>query len=122
MISYQIYKLIHFFGIFSTLVALAAICLHVIRNGTQADNPLRKQLAALHGGGLFLALLGGFGMLARIGISPASGWVIAKLVIWFILGASLALVYRRTTSARTVLFLLPVLAVLAAYFALYKPI
>jgi len=121
MISYQIYKLIHFFGIFSTLVALAAICLHVIRGGTIGDNPMRKPLSALHGAGLFLALLGGFGMLARLGASPASGWVIAKLVIWLFLGASLTLVYRREGSARPMLFLLPVLAVLAAYFALYKP-
>lgn len=121
MLSYQIYKLIHLFGIFSTLVALAAICLHVIRGGTIGDNPLRRQLSALHGAGLFLALLGGFGMLARLGLSPSSGWVIAKLVIWLFFGASLTLIYRRAGSARPMLFLLPVIAILAGYFALYKP-
>jgi len=122
MISYQIYKLIHFFGIFTVLIALGVTCFHAARGGTRADNPFRRAIAIAHGGGLFLLLLGGFGMLARLGlVQGLPGWIMAKLGIWVILGAAIALPYRSRGIARPLLWTLPLLGVLAAYFALYKP-
>jgi hypothetical protein len=123
MIPYQVYKLVHFFGIFTVLVALAVTCFHAMRGGTRADNPARRGIALAHGMGMFLILLGGFGMLARLGIITAGlpSWIIAKLIIWGVLGAALALPYRVPRAARPLLWALPILGVLAAYFALYKP-
>jgi hypothetical protein len=120
---YPIYKLIHYFGIFLMLIALAVTSFHVLRGGTRKDNPLRKALASAHGLGALLILVGGFGMLARLGIVQGGlpGWVIAKLTIWLLLGLAIVLPYRAPGSARSLLWLLPVLGVLAAYFALYKP-
>jgi hypothetical protein len=43
------------------------------------------------------------------------------LLIWLILGASIRLPYLSRNLARGLLVALPLLAVLAAYFALYKP-
>ncbi len=122
MISYPVYKLIHFFGIITLVVALAAAGMHVLRGGTRADNPYRRLLGMAHGIGAFLVLLGGFGMLARLGVVHGGlpGWVYIKLAIWLLLGGAIVLVYRRQY-AGLVLGALPLLAAAAAATALYKP-
>ena len=121
--SYEVYKLIHFLGIFVLLTALTAGCMHALRGGTRADNPYRKPLAAAHGIAMFLILLGGFGMLARLGIMQAGlpAWIYIKLAIWIVFGAALVLVQRSSGLARMGVIGLPLLAVLAAAVALYKP-
>ena len=118
---YPVYKLVHYLGIFSVLIALAITCAHVLRGGTRADNPYRKTLGLVHGAGMLFILLGGFGMLARLGFHGLPGWVIAKLVIWLTIAAAMGFVYRGRSIARTFVVLLPFLAALAAFFALYKP-
>jgi hypothetical protein len=119
---YPVYKLIHYLGIFTMLIAVAYTCVHVLRGGTKADNPQRRTLAIVHGIAMFLILLGGFGMLARIGaVQGLPGWIYPKLLIWVLAGAAIAIPYRRPAAARSILLLLPLLAVLAAFFALYKP-
>jgi hypothetical protein len=121
--SYVAYKLMHFFGIFSLIAALAASAMHVLRGGTRADNPHRALLGAAHGIAMLLILTGGFGMLARMGVMHAGlpGWIYAKLLIWVAFGGAMALVYRGKPQSKLVLFALPVLGVLAAVVALYKP-
>ncbi|MGH7500717.1 MAG: hypothetical protein ACREL7_03065 [Longimicrobiales bacterium] len=120
---YIVYKLIHYLGIFMMLTTLAATCMHVLRGGTRADNPHRRVTGAVHGVAAFLILLGGFGMLARLGIVQGGlpAWTLLKLGIWGILGLALMLAYRGAGYARLVLVAVPLLAVLAAAIALYKP-
>lgn len=120
---YQLYKLIHFLGIFMIMIVLAAACMHVLRGGTRADNPHRRTIGIVHGIASFLILLGGFGMLARLGVMQGGlpGWIYAKLVVWIVASGSIALVYRGPDLARALLIALPLLGVLAGYFALYKP-
>jgi hypothetical protein len=120
---YPVYKLIHFAGIFLVLLALAAMSAHALRGGTRSNDPHRRALAIAHGVGGFLILLGGFGMLARLGIVQAGlpGWIWAKLTIWVVVGALMALAYRSRGLARLTLIAAPALAVLAAAVALYKP-
>ena len=120
---YPIYKLIHLLGIFTVLVILAAACMHTVRGGTRELNPHRKLMGAAHGIASFLILLGGFGMLARLGIVQGGlpSWIIAKLFIWTLVSGAIALVYRGPGMARALLIALPILATLAGYLALYKP-
>lgn len=118
---YPVYKLIHYFGIFTVVIAVALVSMHVLRGGTRADNPHRRGIAITHGLAMVLVLVGGFGMLARLQYQGMPGWLYPKLLIWLFLGASIALPYLGRTVARVLLVTLPVLAVLAAYFALYKP-
>jgi hypothetical protein len=120
---YPVYKLIHFAGIFLVLIALGTMAMHALRGGTRANDPYRKVLGAAHGIGGFLILLGGFGMLARLGIVHGGlpAWIYLKLAIWVLLGGAIALVYRSRGLARGTLLALPVLALLAAAIALYKP-
>jgi hypothetical protein len=123
VISYQVYKLVHLFGMFALFTAVGGIALHAMNGGTRTSNTGRVLMASMHGVALFLILLGGFGMLARLGVVQAGlpGWVIAKLVIWGLLIAIAMLPYRRPSSARWVLLSLPFIGAAAGYIALYKP-
>jgi len=124
MISYQAYKVIHLIGIFLTLAALAGLALAAASGATKQTNPARKLISVSHGVGLLVVLVGGFGLLARLGVIHGSafpGWVWAKLAIWVTMGALVAVPYRRPDLARLVFIALPVLGGLAAWLAIYKP-
>ena len=128
MISYDVYKIVHYLGIFLLLVVLSAglaraAVLHRAPEPTPAADPWRRRLLAGHGVALFLVLLGGFGMLARLEITHGlglPGWIWAKLGIWVVLGAAVAA--RRSRPLATAgLAAVPLLALLAGWVALYKP-
>lgn len=124
MIPYAVYKVVHLLGMFLLFTILGGIALHVLNGGTRESNVGRKLAGALHGVALFVILLGGFGMLARLGLVKGAfpGWIWAKLTIWVLLGAFGTLPYRRPGLAKIWLVGLPVLGALAAWFAIYKPI
>ena len=121
MLSYTVYKLFHILGMLLVFVAAGGAAVHAAAGGDKEANPLRRGLVIAHGVGLVLLLVAGFGMLARIGASAASGWVFGKLAIWLIMGASTVLPYKVRGLAGAMLSLLPLLGALAAYLALYKP-
>ena len=77
----------------------------------------------MNGLAVFFILLGGFGMLARIGVSHGTLplWIWLKLSIWALLLGALWLVFRGARIARALLVAVPLFAVLAAAIALYKP-
>ena len=120
MISYTVYKTLHLLGLMMVFLALGGAALHAMNGGTRETNQRRGWTAAWHGTGLFLLLLGGFGMLARLGLG-LTGWVWGKLVVWVLLGAALVLALRRPRLGRTVWLGSAVLGLLAVYLALYKP-
>ena len=122
--SYDVYKIIHLFGVFLVLVVLAAMATHAESGASKEEHRGRKAFLIAHGAGLFLILLGGFGMLARLGLGHEgflTGWVLGKLAIWLLAGGLLTLPYRRPGLARPLLFLLPVLGIAAASLAIFKP-
>lgn len=121
MISLEMYKLLHLLGMMMVFVALGGVAIHAATGASRQANPNRRTLAILHGVGLLLMLVAGFGMLARLGASMNAGWVWTKIVIWLILGASSVLPYKSRGLATAMLGLLPFLGLLAAYMALYKP-
>ncbi len=120
----EVYKVIHIIGIILIMSALGGAAVRAML-GAGEDRPTRKLLAMLHGIGAFLVLLGGFGMLARLGIMQSGGsfpaWLWVKLVIWGLLAAALVIPRRRPSLARPLLLSLPILGGLAAYMAIYKP-
>jgi hypothetical protein len=120
---YPVYKLIHFLGLILVVSGLVAAAVHTLRGGTRADDPYRKRVLITHGVGMFLLVLGGFGLLARLGIAHGGfpNWVIVKLVLWVSFGAAIALPYRSKGLARLVLYAIPLVVLAAAAAALYKP-
>ncbi|AXR62640.1 MULTISPECIES: hypothetical protein [Leptospira] len=121
MISYTVYKMIHIFGILLLFTALGGVTLHVLNGGTKEFSN-RKIVAITHGIGLFLILLGGFGMLARLGVIWSwPGWVIAKFAIWLAYGGLLTVVYKKPSLGKMFWFGFPLLGLLVVYVAIYKP-
>ncbi len=128
MIPYTAYKVVHYLGIFLLLAALsAALARAAARLGGGQEvrsDPWARRLVGVHGFAAFLVLLGGFGMLARLDVTTGlalPGWIWAKLGIWTLLAA--AIVARRSEKlAAPATALAPLLAALAGWVALYKPI
>lgn len=121
MISYPVYKLVHYLGLFMVVTALTGGAFAAAQ-GQYLDHPWRKKAAMVHGIGLFLVLLGGFGMLARLGMtSGLPGWIHFKLAVWAGLAALMIVVKRIPRAAAIAWGATLALAWLAGYVALYKP-
>ena len=124
IMSYVTYKLIHLFGLFALFVALAGMATHAAAGHEKKENASYRTLLILHGVGALIALTGGFGLMARIGVTHGQifpGWIWAKLVLWVLLGGLIALPYRNRALARALLWILPLVGLLGAYLGNYKP-
>ena len=119
--SYLVYKLIHLSGIFMILMSLAGMTMHVATGGKKKTS-LYKRAAIAHGIGMFVALLGGFGMLARLGIHwPWPGYIFVKVGIWVVMGGLITFIYKKPSKSTLFWNLTLVLAIAAGYLALMKP-
>lgn len=119
MTSYELWKVIHVFGVLLLFVSLGSLA-GMAAAGRGAEARFQRML---HGIALLVVLLAGFALLATLQISaPGSwgAWVWIKLVVWLLLGGSLALV-RRQRHARWVLIGLPLLGAVAFWAAFMKP-
>lgn len=118
MISLAVYKWVHFIGIFMLFSAFGGLV--VASQYEEAKKAFRKRLALLHGGGLFLILLGGFGMLARLGVKELPVWIYYKLGIWLVLGGMFMLFKRRPQGSKIYGAIVLALGALAAYIAIFN--
>ena len=117
--SYEFYKVLHVVGIMLVFLALGGATLHAANGGTREQNASRKVVAALHGTGMLLLIVAGFGMLARIGMGNGiPHFVYPKLLVWLILGAAPAILSRKPGSAALMWFIFPLLGAVAAYFGI----
>lgn len=120
MISYSVYKVMHLTGVLMVFMSLGGASLLANGAGMKA---LRRPVFATHGIGLVFSLVGGFGLLARLGVMHGQmpGWAVAKLVIWVVLAAMIG-IFMRLPSRMSALWLLTIgLGSAAAYVAGYKP-
>lgn len=122
MISYSVYKVLHLVGAFMIILALGGVVANSI-NGVPKKNSWRKSMMITHGIGMIASLVGGFGLLARLGVMHGSlpGWATAKLVIWLIFGGLVGVVAKKPQSAKPIWFLIVLLGGIAAYLAGSKP-
>lgn len=123
MFSHPFYNVVHIVGLVLLMAGLGGIAFSSGTESMPGGWPRRYALI-FHGLGLFLILLGGFGMLARLGIVRGTswpGWVWVKVIVWGSLGFAAFLPRRFPGTARPVLIVLPLLGGLAAYMAIYKP-
>lgn len=123
MLSSAVYQILHQVGIVLVFMSIGALCLHAMNGGTRDSNRGRVLVAITHGLGILLILVAGFGMLARLGMSSGvPGWAWVKVGIWLVLAVAIVVPYRKPEWSRALWFALPLLAGLAAYTVLYRPV
>lgn len=106
MLSYAVYKMVHFVGLALALFSLGAASGATIISGGKPEKG-RKLFAIGHGIGMFLILLGGFGMLARLQIHwPWPSFIVSKIAVWGLLAAWIGVSFRLSAKR-------PILALLA---------
>jgi len=122
MVSDFGYKLVHLFGLFLMFTSLGAMTGLRLAPDEAVPAPVRRVLGLLHGVALLLVLLGGFGMMARLGLFASwPVWIWLKLTLWLLFGASVVVVRRAPRFAGVLLWALPLLGGVAAWVALHKP-
>ncbi len=119
MFSILFYKVVHLVGLFVAFMGLAGLVWAALTN---ADKASKRPALIFHGVGLFFALVGGFGLAARLGlVSGLPGWIHAKIACWVLIGMLPIVVKRKPELAYFVWFTGPLLGLLAAYLGVYKP-
>jgi hypothetical protein len=112
--SYQFYKVLHVVSLFLLFTSLAAAAF--------APQDKRKPWVALHGVATVIALVAGFGLLARLGLMKGlPGWVHVKLVIWLALGVMPFILRKANHLALPLLLVSVLLGAAGSYVAVNKP-
>jgi hypothetical protein len=125
MMAYEAYKLIHIFGILLLLFWLGALYFQAAEERMHGVGRRRRLHGIAHGAALLIILVGGFGLLARLGVTEGFGWpwwVWGKIAIWVLLGVIPLAIKKSLTLKRSLWFAAPILGAAAAYLAIYKPL
>lgn len=122
--DYNLFRILHLLGIFLLFAALGGIALRKVVEGdagtAKPKDPAGRMAGITHGLALVILFVTGFGMLGVLKLGfPAWSW--GKILIWLVLGAIVVPIRKSAAAAGRIWWLLPILGVLAAYLALYKP-
>jgi len=119
--SLEFYKILHISGLILLFFGLSS-ALTVKMVGVNFTGSVKKMAFITHGVGLLLLLVGGFGMLARLGITGGlPNWVLAKLGVWLLLGGAVALAKRKGQWGTPLMVLFVALGILATWLGITKP-
>ena len=129
--SYATYKILHLLGLMLVFLSLGGLTVQALmtpalpagegkEEAAPAKPPAKAVLFALHGVGMLLLLVAGFGILAKLKLGfPA--WVHPKLLIWLILGAAPVIAKKAPPARIPLLFVASLLGLAAAYLGVMKP-
>lgn len=118
--SHAFYKVIHLSGVFMLFAGLCALWGASLRG--PVDKGTRIGLAMIHGLGMAFILVGGFGMLAKLGyMVDIPTWAYIKFAIWLLLGASMVMAKRKAQWGLPLLIFWILVGTYAAYLGVYKP-
>ncbi len=110
------YKIIHLIGLMGLFSALGGLI------GADVRKPATLRVyGIIHGISLLALLVSGVGMQTKLLYSMGSTWIIAKLVIWLLMGASIVILKRRLMPVGAAWALIIILGSAAAILAIQKP-
>ena len=116
--SYQTYNFLHLIGVIATFMGIGAL---LARAALAPNNrTMRVWGAVVAGVGLLLLLVAGFGMQAK-GPYGWPVWMLAKIVLWVLLGGMLALINRKPKWNSLFWIAVFILAVAAVWLGVFKP-
>ena len=106
-----VYNFLHIVGILMVFIGYGALLGLAL---ARTEHPQVKKLGSITSGiGLTLLLVAGFGLIAKMGYSTSSPWIIIKLVIWLSLGGCIALINRKPELAKILWWLILALGITA---------
>lgn len=119
--SYEFYKIAHLLGIFLLTSGLMGV-FFTVWAGTPLQGKLKSASFALHGTGLLIMLVSGFGLLARMGMVGAMPtWVYFKLGLWAFFAVAVSVLKRKGHLGMPLYLLLLAGYFCAAYIGVMKP-
>lgn len=118
--SYTFWKMIHFSALFVVLLSLGAIACHQLQGGNKANFKNRRFFMMLHGIGLLVAFVAGFGLIAKAGYQFTAGWIWGKIAVWLLIGVYPVVLYKMGRFKITFLLMLAILFS-GIYLVEYKP-
>jgi hypothetical protein len=119
--SYQIYKIFHILGLSCFLLGSGWILLQSQQKQT-IQKSYKKWGALLHGLGLLILFISGFGLAARLGfVKTIEPWMQLKILVWVFLGLSTLLIKKYPQFWLGFLGLILFGITVSTYSALYKP-
>ncbi len=120
--SYEFYKILHSISTMMVVMGLAGAAAVSANGISKTSIKLRKTLAITHGIGLVLALVAGFGLMARLQMMGQGFpiWITLKLVIWLSMGGLIALIYRKPQTSKWVWWVILLMFSAAAVLARTK--
>lgn len=117
---YHFYNAAHIVGAFMLILSIGGLLGRAASQREEAGFG-KKFFSITHGIGMALVLVAGFGLLARLGLHSWPGWVIAKLLLWLLVGI-IPLFVKKQPRMFIFLWCLTVVTVTAAMLcAHYKP-
>lgn len=108
----RIYSLIHVLSV----ILLTASVLYITAD-PQAYK--KKKMMTINGILAVLALVGGFGLIAKYNYSYTAGWIIAKYVIWLFVSALAGMAYKKSKSF--IILSLTIATGIALYMVYFRP-
>ncbi len=119
--SYEFYKIVHLISLACLLLG-CGLLIGAFVVTSDYKGPIRKMGFAMHGIGITLMLVSGFGLLARLGlVAGMPSWVYGKLVIWLLLGGITVLIKRKPQWRFPIVGTILVLVGIGASLAITKP-
>ena len=117
--SPQFYHLLHLAGVIMLFMGYGAL---LGRSLAGSDNVRVRRLGSITSGvGLLLMLVAGFGLLAKLYDNTFHNWIIAKLVIWLVLGGLIVIINRKPSAALPLWWVTLALGLLGVVFVYYRP-
>ncbi len=115
----QFYYVLHMTGILMLFMGYGALLARSLAGGE--DRRVRRLGAITSGVGLIFILVAGFGLLSTIHGNTFHGWVIAKIVVWIVLGAAIVAINRKPAAAMALWWITLGLGVVSSILVYYRP-